>query len=87
MGDRTRYEIVSKLRNDGPTTCGGFGIDCPPATLSHHFNVLRKAGLIRTEIAGNRRINILNEKDIEAKFPDLLRSMLQRPKRRPVRKT
>jgi len=79
LGDPTRYEIVSKLHRDGPTACGGFGIDCPPATLSHHFNVLRKAGFIRTEVAGNKRINVLNER-VDAEFPDFLRSVLGKPK-------
>ena len=86
LGDATRYEIVATLHRDGPTACGGFGLDGPAPTLSHHFNVLRKAGVIRTTIAGTKRINTLNEAELEAEFPGLLRSMFGGQKKRAARK-
>ena len=84
LGDPTRFAIVKKLDEDGPTACGAFGLDCPPATLSHHFNVLRSVGLIRTEVAGTRRINVLQRDDLEAQFPGFLRSLF--PRKSPARR-
>jgi predicted transcriptional regulator len=78
LGDPIRFAIVQKLHSEGPTACGAFGFDCPPATLSHHFNVLRSVGLVHTQRAGNRRINVLRREEIEAEFPGLLRSLLGR---------
>lgn len=83
LGDPTRFAVVKKLVEDGPTACGAFGLDCPPATLSHHFNVLRNVGLIRTEVAGTRRINVLQRDELEAHFPGFLRSLF--PQKAPAR--
>lgn len=82
LGDETRYAIVEKLYRDGPTACGDFGLDCPAATLSHHFKVLLNANLIRREIAGNKRINFLNREAIESAFPDFFDSILGGPRKK-----
>jgi predicted transcriptional regulator len=76
LGDPIRFSIVRTLEREGPTACGGFGLDLPGATLTHHFNVLRKAGVITTDVAGTRRINVLNRRAIDAQFPGFLDSLL-----------
>ena len=47
------------------------------ATLSHHWKVLREAGLTRTTVSGRfRSIQVRNE-DINWKFPGLLDVILR----------
>lgn len=48
----------------------------PKSTQSFHFQVLREAGLIRSERRGAEVINTLRCADIETRFPGLLRSIL-----------
>lgn len=43
------------------------------STLSHHFRVLREAGLIRTTRQGVENRNTARLEDINARFPGLLK--------------
>ena len=47
------------------------------ATLTHHFKVLREAGLIRTVAEGRKRIVTVRRDDMEARFPGLLNAVLR----------
>jgi DNA-binding transcriptional ArsR family regulator len=53
-------------------TCASFGLPVSKAALTHHFRVLREAGLIRQIDHGNNRAATLRREDIEARFPALL---------------
>jgi len=44
--------------------------------VSHHFKVLREAGLVMTESAGTVHLNRLRGADIESRFPGLLKAIL-----------
>jgi DNA-binding transcriptional ArsR family regulator len=46
-----------------------------PSTLTHHFRVLRVAGVIRQREDGNRRWTTLRSADLEARFPGLLATL------------
>jgi DNA-binding transcriptional ArsR family regulator len=46
------------------------------STRSHHFKVLREAGLIRQRIDGRERRTELRLSDVEERFPGLLNSVL-----------
>ncbi len=37
FGDPIRFSILRTLDREGPTACGAFGLELPPATLTHHF--------------------------------------------------
>jgi DNA-binding transcriptional ArsR family regulator len=50
--------------------------DLPKSTQSHHFQVLREAGLIRSERRGTEVINASRCADIETRFPGLMASIL-----------
>jgi len=47
-------------------------VDVAPSTLTHHFRVLREAGVIRQRADGNRRWTTLRSADLEARFPGQL---------------
>jgi DNA-binding transcriptional ArsR family regulator len=53
-----------------------FELALSKATLSHHFRVLREAGLVRTRLDGRKRLLSLRIDDLEARFPGLLHAVL-----------
>lgn len=77
LSDPTRLEIVQTLAREKERACGTFGLPASKATLSHHFKVLREAGLIDTRITGVYRYISLRKRDLEARFPGLLKTILR----------
>ena len=77
LSDPVRLRIIKILAQQGERCCGACGIDMPKPTLSHHFKVLREAGIIRTRAEGTQRCMSLRRDDLEARFPGLLDSVLQ----------
>jgi DNA-binding transcriptional ArsR family regulator len=77
LGDPVRLEIVRKL-NTAPEAkaCGTFDLPVGKSTASHHFKVLREAGLIRQRLDGRERLTELRLADLEKRFPGLLNSVL-----------
>ena len=72
LSDPTRMTIVQTLRFDAERACGTFPVDVAPSTLTHHFRVLREAGIIRQREEGNRRWTTLRADDLEDRFPGLV---------------
>ncbi len=58
-------------------SCGSFDVPVTKSTCTHHFKVLREAGVIRQRQDGTKRVNLLREDDLEARFPGLLATILQ----------
>ena len=76
LGDPVRLDIVRKLARDGEIPCGGFGVKMPKSSLSHHFRVLREAGVIGSRPEGTSTYNFLLSQELEKRFPGLLPSVL-----------
>jgi DNA-binding transcriptional ArsR family regulator len=76
LSDPVRLGIVRSLAEEGPRTCGTFQAPVAKSTLSHHFRVLREAGLTLTEPEGTQRVVSLRTDDINARFPGLLDAVL-----------
>jgi DNA-binding transcriptional ArsR family regulator len=76
LGDPVRLDIVRKLARDGEIPCGGFGVKMPKSSLSHHFRVLREAGVIGSRPEGTSTYNFLLLKELEKRFPGLLPGIL-----------
>jgi DNA-binding transcriptional ArsR family regulator len=76
LSDPTRMTIVATLRADPERACGTFPVDVAPSTLTHHFRVLREAGVIRQREDGNRRWTTLRAHDLNARFPGLLDAIM-----------
>ena len=56
--------------------CGSFGLPVAKSTASHHFRVLREAGVIDQE-RGRTRHTTLRREDLEGRFPGLLDLVLR----------
>jgi len=80
LADPTRLEIVRILARDpaGERACGSFGLDATKQNLTHHFRVLRDAGVTRTRDEGRNRLTSLRCDDLEERFPGLLGAVLGR---------
>jgi len=77
LSDPQRLSIVCKLAHDTePRRCGGFELEVTKSTLTHHFRVLREAGVIHQHEAGTARLNSLRREDLQARFPGLLDAVL-----------
>jgi DNA-binding transcriptional ArsR family regulator len=77
LSDPARLEIVRKLAAEKTLTCGALNGDRPKSSMSHHFKILRDAGLIETHPQGNEHLNSLRTAELEKKFPGLMRSILK----------
>ncbi|WP_435593155.1 ArsR/SmtB family transcription factor [Nocardia sp. bgisy118] len=78
LSDPARLEIASRLADSDGENCSGIGedIDLHKSTLSHHYRVLREAGVTATTIEGRTRVVRLRRDDLEARFPGLLNAVL-----------
>jgi DNA-binding transcriptional ArsR family regulator len=76
LSDPARVEIVRALAAEGERTCGTFDLGLSKATRSHHFKVLREAGVTHTRAEGTHRHVSLRRADLEARFPGLLAAVL-----------
>jgi DNA-binding transcriptional ArsR family regulator len=74
VGDPVRRTIVRELAKlpDWTKACGTFDLPVTKATRSHHFAVLRAAGLIEQRDEGPRRLNRLRYSEFNEVFPGLL---------------
>jgi DNA-binding transcriptional ArsR family regulator len=77
LSDPVRLRIVAGLAGGDERTCGSFDVAVSKSTCTHHFRVLREAGLIRQRQQGTMRLNSLRRDDLEARFPGLLGTILQ----------
>jgi DNA-binding transcriptional ArsR family regulator len=77
LSDPMRLRIVAELAAEGgERTCKSFDLPIVKSTCTHHFKVLREAGLIRQRVVGTKRVNTLRRDDLESRFPGLLDAVL-----------
>lgn len=78
LSDPTRLEIVRCLAKKGRAmNCGELILNRPKSSMSHHFKILRGAGIVKTVIEGTEHMNSLRLAELEKKFPNVLRSILK----------
>ena len=78
LSDPQRLCIVRKLSADPePRPCGSFEMSVSKSTCTHHFRVLREAGVIEQEVLGTARLNSLRREDLDERFPGLLDAVLE----------
>jgi DNA-binding transcriptional ArsR family regulator len=77
LSDPQRLRIVRKLSAEPePRPCGAFDVNVSKSTCTHHFRVLREAGVIEQEALGTSRLNSLRREDLDRRFPGLLDAVL-----------
>ncbi|HXF29921.1 MAG TPA: helix-turn-helix domain-containing protein [Solirubrobacterales bacterium] len=77
LSDPQRRGIVAELAaSDTPRPCGSFAPEITKSTRTHHFRVLREAGLVEQWKEGTSKMSRLRRDDIDARFPGLLDSVL-----------
>lgn len=78
LGDPIRLSIVRTLGETpgDQRACGTFGLPVAKSTASHHFRVLREAGVIHQRAVGRERLTELRRDDLDARFPGLLDSVV-----------
>ena len=76
LSDPVRLRIVAGLARADDLSCGSFELPVTKSTCTHHFKVLREAGIIRQRHAGTARLNTLRREELDARFPGLLTTIL-----------
>ncbi len=77
LSDPMRLRIVAGLASEDKRTCKSFDLPVTKSTCTHHFRVLREAGVIRQRLEGTTRLNSLRREDLDERFPGLLDSVLR----------
>ncbi|MEY9947995.1 DNA-binding transcriptional ArsR family regulator [Kitasatospora sp. GAS1066B] len=77
LADPLRLRIARELAaGHAEMACIAFGLPVSKSTSTHHFRVLREAGVIRQQRRGTARMSTLREADLAALFPGLLDRLL-----------
>jgi DNA-binding transcriptional ArsR family regulator len=74
LADPMRRRVVVELaaRPDLERLCASFDLPVAKSTRTHHWKVLREAGLVWQRDAGNRLYMRLRDDDLRTCFPGLL---------------
>jgi DNA-binding transcriptional ArsR family regulator len=76
LSDPIRLRLVLRVAEEGEAPCNVFAVGIAKSTASHHFKVLREAGVTRTKSEGTRLLISLRRDDLEFRFPGLLQTLL-----------
>ncbi|MYW96901.1 helix-turn-helix transcriptional regulator [Amycolatopsis rubida] len=83
LADEHRRSVMTELaadRGDSERGCNSFNLPISKQTQTHHFRVLREAGLIDEIDYGNRKGIRLRRADVEKRFPGLLALLKAEPR-------
>lgn len=77
VADPIRLSIVQQLAEAGaPMSCGAIELPVKASTATHHFTVLRHAGIIHQYYIGTSRMNLLRTGEMERLYPGFLPSII-----------
>jgi DNA-binding transcriptional ArsR family regulator len=79
LSDPVRLHIVRNLAQRGELACYAAvaGLDIAKSTQSHHYRILREAGVIAQRKEGVCFISSLRKEELDARFPGLLDAVLR----------
>ncbi len=77
LSDPTRLDIVRQLSKTPEMCMGECDTKVTKSTMSHHFKILREAGVTRTRVEGTQRHVSLRREDLDARFPGFLDVVLK----------
>lgn len=74
LSDPLRLRIVDLLAHNGEMACSAIygDVGMSKSNASHHFRILREAGLILRRHQGQRQTAVLRVKEFNDRFPGLL---------------
>ena len=78
LSDPVRLDVVRQLDREGEASCTALDRGRPKSSMSHHFRVLRDAGVVRTRCEGTSHMNALRRTELDGRFPGLLDAVLAR---------
>lgn len=82
LADPLRRAVVVELATDSAgaeRACASFELPVAKSTRTHHWRVLREAGLIVQRDAGNGTFVRLRREEFERRFPGLLATLVSLP--------
>lgn len=79
LSDPVRLHIVRNLAERGELACYAAvaGLDIAKSTQSHHYRILREAGVIAQRKEGVCFISTLRRRELDMRFPGLLEVILR----------
>jgi DNA-binding transcriptional ArsR family regulator len=80
LSDPVRLEMVRRMyAGGGPTPCAQLYDGISKSTASHHFKILREAGVIDRSVISGQTHQDLRLDDVESTYPGVLSSILAVP--------
>jgi DNA-binding transcriptional ArsR family regulator len=76
LSDPIRLQIVVGLAAGAERTCNSFDLPVVKSTCTHHFRVLREAGVIKQRLEGTTKLNSLRRAELDRRFPGLIDAIL-----------
>jgi DNA-binding transcriptional ArsR family regulator len=77
LSDPVRLEMVRRMHaGSGPTPCAQLYDGVSKSTASHHFKILREAGVTDRSVIGGQTHQELRLEDVESTYPGVLSSIL-----------
>ena len=78
LSDPVRLYIVRSLAQRGDLACFAAvaGLDIAKSTQSHHYRILREAGIIAQRKEGVCFISTLRKRELDTRFPGLVDAIL-----------
>jgi DNA-binding transcriptional ArsR family regulator len=76
LSDPVRLQIVASIERGGECAMSAIQVPVTKSTCTHHFKVLREAGVLSQRQVGTARMNTLRRDDLDARFPGLLGTIL-----------
>ncbi|MFI8191668.1 ArsR/SmtB family transcription factor [Streptomyces sp. NPDC085946] len=78
LADDNRRRVIAELaaRPDEERLCASFDLPVGKSSRTHHWRVLREAGLVCQRDAGNRLYMRLRKEDLDRRFPGLIEAVV-----------
>jgi len=77
LADPVRLEMVRRMsETDGPVACGLLYEGIGKSTASHHFKILREAGITERVVIGGQTHQLLRRDELEKALPGVVSAVV-----------